>query len=846
MATIGDDAPPWRPDPRPLGRADLLAVAVWTCAVVLFFWDAVTLQKALFYFDITEINYPYRAFLADEIRSGRFSKWMPGLYCGMPLYSESQAGYWHPLKYVLYPFLTTWKAFNLDSILSVWITGLAAYGWLRRHVSPIGALTGGALFGFSGFTWSHFIHTSMINGLPSVPLAFWALECAWSSGRTRALALGGLALACQVFAGHLQDTILTGMALGLYALYRAATEPTWKARIQALGMASLLVTIGVLIAAVQWIPSKELIDRTPRSNGLSWRDMTHGSWHPELLPTLLVREMYGTRAGDTDWMDGFYPWQEMDTTLGVIGLALAVIGASARRDRWVAFWVILAGIAILMMLGRFTFLMDVFPHIPILGSGRIPVRYHLWLVLATSALAAVGADRLARPGGVPLKAVAIVFGVLVLASAPVLAYVYAPVWTDAGRWATAYHVQRYRWLGEELALSVSRTVVLGLAAWMVAAWARRTMDVTRRARIAAALPLLLIAELLGSHLHEVPTIDPSFWTLPPATARYLKLAPGVIRVAGLGVLSAGEPGFATRDKTLDFFRARETLAWSLPPVWGLKTSTGITPIISRRYLSYADNAKFGEGRLDVESVSHLITGPSKGIPGWEPPIRIGSAAIHRNPNVQPRARLMGRPIYVADEAAAVASMLARGAEIRDRVIIEDRSRPLDPAARVEGGSAAILRDEPEHVEIKTDTPVDSYLVLADLYDPGWSATLDDEPVPIRHAQVAFRGVFVPRGSHTIVFSYRPAGFTLGLIVTSVGVGLALIAVAWPRAAATLNPEHAPNDWPRGWLRIEVGLIVLVLLLSTVAIRDGHFTTQRRWDGSWHRFTWGAKIEAMHR
>ena len=47
-----------------------------------------------------EINYPYRAFFADELRAGRFSRWCPGLYCGMPLFSESQAGYLHPLKYL--------------------------------------------------------------------------------------------------------------------------------------------------------------------------------------------------------------------------------------------------------------------------------------------------------------------------------------------------------------------------------------------------------------------------------------------------------------------------------------------------------------------------------------------------------------------------------------------------------------------------------------------------------------------------------------------------------------------------------------------------------------------------
>ena len=140
-------------------------------------------SESLFYFDITEINYPYRDFFARELRAGRFSRWCPGLFCGLPLYSESQAGYLHPLKYLLYPWLPTWQAFNLDTVLSVWLTGLGTYGWLRRHVGPSGALTGAAVFGLSGFVWAHLIHTSMTNALASVPFVFWALEVAWDRGR---------------------------------------------------------------------------------------------------------------------------------------------------------------------------------------------------------------------------------------------------------------------------------------------------------------------------------------------------------------------------------------------------------------------------------------------------------------------------------------------------------------------------------------------------------------------------------------------------------------------------------------------------------------------------------------
>jgi hypothetical protein len=414
-------------------RWDLVALSVWTAAVAAFFWDSLALRRALFYFDITEINYPYRAFFAEELRAGRFSRWCPGLYCGLPLYSESQAGYLHPLKYVLYPWMQTWQAFNLDTVLSIWLTGVATYGWLRRHVGPAAALTGAAVFGASGYVWGHLIHTSMINAMTSVPFVIWGLEASWASdrGRMRGAVLGGVALAFQVFAGHLQDSLLTIGLVILYGVYRAATERRLPARVRALGTAVVLAGIGILISGVQWVPSKELLDRSPRAGGLTQPELILGSWSPELLPTLVVREAYGTRARDTDWMDGFYPYHEMNTYVGLIAIVLAVIGAggAAARDRWVSFWVILIGIGCLLMLGKFTFLFDHAHRLPVIGSSREPVRFHLWVSLGVSALAACGVQRLGRPGTVSLRNGLILAGTLIALSIPIMIYLYAPVWT---------------------------------------------------------------------------------------------------------------------------------------------------------------------------------------------------------------------------------------------------------------------------------------------------------------------------------------------------------------------------------------------------------------------------------
>ncbi len=183
-------------------------------------------------------------------------------------------------------------------------------------------------------------------------------------------------------------------------------------------------------------------------------------------------------------------------------------------------------------------------------------------------------------------------------------------------------------------------------------------------------------------------------------------------------------------------------------------------------------------------------------------------------------------------------------EFRSRVVVEDPDRPLGEDA-VATGSATITVDEPERVEVETASGGPSYLVLADTYDPGWSATVDGRPAPIRPAFVAFRAVALPAGSHRVEFTYRPAGFTAGLIATAIGVLASIVCLAWPRPVADLASPHAALAWPRRWPLYAA--IAIVALAAGSAIRigpDGAIGANPRVQGMFHTFTWGAGIEAI--
>ena len=104
----------------------------------------------------------------------------------------------------------------------------------------------------------------------------------------------------------------------------------------------------------------------------------------------------------------------------------------------------------ILMLGKFTCLFDYAHRIPVLGSSREPVRFHVWVSLGVAALAALGVERIGRPGVVSLRGGLVLAGMLVALSIPIMIYIYTPVWTQPKRWTGPEHIAKFRWLGREL------------------------------------------------------------------------------------------------------------------------------------------------------------------------------------------------------------------------------------------------------------------------------------------------------------------------------------------------------------------------------------------------------------
>jgi hypothetical protein len=98
-------------------------------------------------------------------------------------------------------------------------------------------------------------------------------------------------------------------------------------------------------------------------------------------------------------------------------------------------------------------------------------------------------------------------------------------------------------------------------------------------------------------------------------------------------------------------------------------------------------------------------------------------------------------------------------------------------------NAEIVNETNTMVVVKTESDIPALLSLAEAWHPNWTATIDGQPTVVGRVNDAFRGVVVPAGEHTVIFSYRVPGygliqilFGLGIVMLFAPVGVRLIGV----------------------------------------------------------------------
>ena len=155
--------------------------------------------------------------------------------------------------------------------------------------------------------------------------------------------------------------------------------------------------------------------------------------------------------------------------------------------------------------------------------------------------------------------------------------------------------------------------------------------------------------------------------------------------------------------------------------------------------------------------------------------------MYINTRALPRAQLIDRAVIVSSGEAAWEAIHAPDFDPSSTVVVQG-GEALPDAAGAGPRSLSFWHVSTNRVELNVQTPSPTYLILSDVFYPGWTATIDDQPADVLPANFAFRAVRVPAGSHRVRMRFEPASWSWGLIISSItGAGLLVwIGLRWRR------------------------------------------------------------------
>ncbi|HLH22801.1 MAG TPA: YfhO family protein [Chloroflexota bacterium] len=508
------------------------AVAGLLLFVLAFYTPLTTSSRILYDFDVWVFFYPLRQYAADALRQGRFPLWNPDVFLGSPFFANAQTALLYPFN-VVYLFLPVPTAYTVSLWLHTWLAGAFTYLLARSRLglSLAAALVAALAFSLGGFMVGLAGHVNQLQAAAWLPLLAWLLLGAIARRSVRLAALGALALAVQVLAGHSQEVYLTLVALGVVALVGGwRGKDRLRALAWALGLYALLVALGLALTAVQLLPTAEVQREGIRGGGLPYAEAISFS----LPPPLLLRSL----------LPGFWdnPFGEYVGYVGTIPLCLGVLALAAARGRWVALGAALAGLGLVLAIGGYNPLYPLlYQIVPGLGLFRVPARWLFVYSFGMALLAGLGAEWAWRAGRARawwrtlsrrrLVAVALVVGAALAAilviSPPLGARRYYVAWIGLGLVALALTA---------LALARRRRLALGLLVAAVAAeLVAASLTVNFRSAIPpdayrAARPVLapLLADQDHHRLLSLARDDYLLGDIAAGQFRYPDLPPPVI------------------------------------------------------------------------------------------------------------------------------------------------------------------------------------------------------------------------------------------------------------------------------------------------------------------------------
>ena len=711
--------------------------------------------------------------------------WNPHISGGRPYLANAQSAIFSPFSWPSY-LLPFWWSLGVVAALKLFFGAFGTYVLGRALGMRFGgSLLAGLVFAFGTFfvVW---LSWPLTNIFPLLPWLFLLSELLVR--RAAPLPAAGLAglVALTYFGGHPETTFHALFATAVFFAFRLllrAREERWEARalVRPTAAFGLACVAGTAIAAVMLLPFYELLIH---SGDLDRRQgEPSGFWPRKYLGALFLHDYWGrpTQQSDIDPFMQIRGWYAGGMTLMLAGAAL-ILRPTATRVAVAAFGIFAAS----MVVGfgpAFDLLTEYAPGF----SSAHNQRMLIYCLFGLALLAGWGLDDLTgrefsgRGRTLLLGFAGLIFlvplvwmtgaGTLTtngLRKAVEVAWGFAdppPVDPFDTRDAAVGNVVRMSALLQWIPLA-------GAALLLVALRLRRSRPLHAAVFVALAFSLLTV-DLFRANMGFNPAIPTADAAMPETGAiRYLQ-SRRPNRFVGLSTQFSFQPLPPDMAMRFGLYDAR---GYDYPAekhydrLWRRNVAPGVPDFTQPIVLATATPAAVRA--LSLLSVTDFLQDPEEKplqARGLELAYDEPDGRVYRNPAALPRVFLVGRQRTVAGDDEALRTVTAPGFDGRDVAVTQTAVPGIPTSGGGNPGSAELVSYGAERVVAEANASRRSLLVLTDVHFPGWKATVDGQSVPIERVDYLLRGVVVPPGTHRVEFTYEPASFRAGWIISVLGL-----------------------------------------------------------------------------
>jgi hypothetical protein len=762
----------------------------------LFFAELVAHPGSLLYSDHSDLlvlYLPAKHFQVASLRAdGELPLWCPYVLAGLPFVHDIQVSTFYPPQAILYllPEDFLGPAMSWLVVAHVIIAGWGAYAYARSQgLGVAGALVCGIGYMFAGKWMLHLLgagHT-IFAPIAWLPLGLLLLEQAFRRGERGELVA---ALLWAAWAGGLfgllalgaqpQLTIYAGIFLALWTFGSVLeAAPTWRQRLPALarwaGLGAWAALWALGLFAVQLLPTAEAAPETTRAVSGAIPDP------PGTIVRTLVSVMGPSLAGQA--------WEHQGG-LGLLWAVAAVLAPVLSRGR-VRFQA-----AVTLLLVGFALGGLVLEGLPLFKLFRHPPRMYLIAALPISLLAGTTTDVLfATPLSPRLAArcrwitLAVVGGLLLAVAGQALLFraVGQPLHFHLYWAALLVLIPAAVWLPARLAHGtawrVAWVLLLLLDLW---ALARPLVAVCTESEVyAPTRSINYLAEHRANHgrvLDRDAPAQPDKPSLGRSIVGNTPLSQTQPLLRRIEAVRGQTPIDVYRfEKFLQFIADRNEPVKAIGGVYNFEIKNrSLLNLLGTRYLLQPSGLDPEGDRWEEKEQARdpkpIVFGNVEGGMQELPPY-----TVYENLDTFPRAFVVPSATPFSDQRSVLETLKATDF---DRTVLLDTVPADSTSPSTRGGfrPARIIDYRPNRVTIDLDGGPGGYLVLTDVWFPGWTCTVDGRPAEVHRADYVFRAVAVPDGAHEVVFRFAPESYRRGKFLSMMTLVLlaafSLAAGAW--------------------------------------------------------------------